>query len=287
MTATILEGKIFSKQIRDKVKQDVSVFKERYQSDPGLAVIIVGENPASQVYVANKHKACEEVGIYSEVIRMPENITKEILLGKIAELNGNPAIHGILLQLPLPTHLKDHEGEFLMAIDPDKDVDGFHPINVGRLAVGEEHLVPCTPYGCIKMMELAGIEIAGKKAVVVGRSTIVGKPMAHLLLARNATVTICHSRTQDLAAVTREADILVVAIGKPHFVTKDMVKPGAVVIDVGINRIAEKKLVGDVDFEGVKEVAGAITPVPGGVGLLTISMLLHNTLKAAEILHSV
>lgn len=282
MAAKVLEGKIYSEQIREKVKQEVVTLKERYQIVPGLAVIIVGENPASKVYVANKHKACEEAGFYSEVIRMPEAASKEELLQKINELNESPHIHGILLQLPLPAHLKSSESDFLTAIHPDKDVDGFHPINVGKLAIGEEHLVPCTPYGCIKMLELAGIEIAGKKAVIIGRSNIVGKPMAHLLLDRNATVTVCHSHTQDLAAVTKEADILVVAIGKPHFVTKDMVKPGATVIDVGINRIAEKKLVGDVAFEGVKEVAGNITPVPGGVGLLTISMLLHNTVKAAK-----
>ncbi|WP_177505207.1 bifunctional methylenetetrahydrofolate dehydrogenase/methenyltetrahydrofolate cyclohydrolase FolD [Anaerosinus sp.] len=283
MTAKILEGKVFATQIKEEVKCDVESLKAEYGVTPGLAVIIVGENPASKVYVANKHRSCGEVGIYSAVIEMPEDTTKEQLLKKIDELNKDEKIHGILVQLPLPAHISADEAEILDFIHPDKDVDGFHPINVGKLSVGQEHLVPCTPLGCIKMMELAGIEIKGKNAVVIGRSNIVGKPMFNLLLSRHATVTVCHSHTKNLAEVTRLADILVVAIGKPNFVTADMVKPGAVVIDVGINRIAPKKLVGDVDFESVKEVAGAITPVPGGVGLLTIAMLMHNTVKAARI----
>lgn len=283
MSVQILEGKIFAAKIKDAVKQDVVAFKEKFNVVPGLAVIIVGENPASKVYVANKHRSCGEVGIYSEVIEMPGDSTKEMLLDKIDELNKSSKIHGILVQLPLPEPMKADEAEILDFICPDKDVDGFHPINVGKLSVGQEHLVPCTPLGCIRMLELAGIEIAGKRAVIIGRSNIVGKPMFNLLLARNATVTICHSRTKNLADITREADLLIVAIGKPNFVTADMVKAGAVVIDVGINRIAPKKLVGDVDFEQVKEVAAAITPVPGGVGLLTIAMLMHNTLKAANI----
>ncbi|WIW71365.1 bifunctional methylenetetrahydrofolate dehydrogenase/methenyltetrahydrofolate cyclohydrolase FolD [Anaerosinus gibii] len=283
MTAKILEGKVFATQIKEEVKCDVESLKAEYGVTPGLAVIIVGENPASKVYVANKHRSCGEVGIYSAVIEMPEDTTKEQLLKKIDELNKDEKIHGILVQLPLPAHISADEAEILDFIHPDKDVDGFHPINVGKLSVGQEHLVPCTPLGCIKMMELAGIEIKGKNAVVIGRSNIVGKPMFNLLLSRHATVTVCHSRTKNLAEITRLADILVVAIGKPNFVTADMVKPGAVVIDVGINRIAPKKLVGDVDFESVKEVAGAITPVPGGVGLLTIAMLMHNTVKAARI----
>lgn len=283
MTAKILEGKVFATQIKEEVKCDVESLKAEYGVTPGLAVIIVGENPASKVYVANKHRSCGEVGIYSTVIEMPEDTTKEQLLKKIDELNKDEKIHGILVQLPLPAHISADEAEILDFIHPDKDVDGFHPINVGKLSVGQEHLVPCTPLGCIKMMELAGIEIKGKNAVVIGRSNIVGKPMFNLLLSRHATVTVCHSRTKNLAEITRLADILVVAIGKPNFVTADMVKPGAVVIDVGINRIAPKKLVGDVDFESVKEVAGAITPVPGGVGLLTIAMLMHNTVKAARI----
>lgn len=284
MTARLLEGKAFATAIKDQARNDAIELKERYGVTPGLAVIIVGEDAASQVYVANKHKACEETGIYSEVIRLPEDTEKADLLAKISELNGRSDIHGILLQLPLPQKLKADEDEFLYAISPDKDVDGFHPVNVGRLGIGQEHLVPCTPYGCIKMLELAGIEIAGKRAVIIGRSNIVGKPMAQLLLARNATVTICHSRTQNLPGVTREADILVVAIGKAKFLTADMVKPGATVIDVGINRLADRKLVGDVDFAAVSEVAGAITPVPGGVGLLTIAVLLGNTVTAARAL---
>lgn len=283
MTARILEGKVFAAKIKEDVKNDIAKLQEEFGVTPGLAVIIVGENPASKVYVANKHRSCGEVGMYSEVLEMPEASTKEQLLAKIDELNKNKNIHGILVQLPLPKHISADEAEILDFIDPDKDVDGFHPINVGKLSVGQEHLVPCTPLGCIKMLELAGIDIAGKNAVIIGRSNIVGKPMFNLLLSRNATVTVCHSRTKDLASVTKEADILVVAIGKPNFVTADMVKSGAVVIDVGINRIASKKLVGDVDFEHVKEVAGAITPVPGGVGLLTIAMLMHNTVKAARI----
>ncbi len=283
MTAQLLEGKVFASQIKEAVKIDVEKLQSEYGVRPGLAVIIVGENPASKVYVASKHRSCGEVGMYSEVIEMPENTTKEELLNKIDELNKNAKIHGILVQLPLPAHISADEAEILDFIHPDKDVDGFHPINVGKLSIGQEHLVPCTPLGCIKMLELAGIDIKGKNAVIIGRSNIVGKPMFNLLLARHATVTVCHSRTQDLASVTRQADILVVAIGKPNFVTADMVKPGAVVIDVGINRIAPKKLVGDVDFESVKEVAGAITPVPGGVGLLTIAMLMHNTVKAARL----
>lgn len=285
MSVRILEGKVFAAQIKQSVKVEVEKIKATQRMNPGLAVIIVGENPASKVYVANKHKACEELGIYSEVISLPESISKEELLAQIISLNENPAIHGILLQLPLPEALKNEEAELLKAIHPDKDVDGFHPVNVGKLAIGQEHLVPCTPAGCIKMLELANVEIAGKHAVIIGRSNIVGKPMANLLLARHATVTICHSRTANLPSITRQADILIVAIGKAHFVTADMVKPGAVVIDVGINRLPDKKLVGDVDFEQVKEVAGAITPVPGGVGLLTIAMLLSNTVKAAALLN--
>ena len=287
MSAKILEGKFFATEIKEVVRAEVKTLTEVHGITPGLAVIIVGENPASKVYVANKHKACIDIGIYSEVLQMPENVTKEQLLAQITLLNEKDGIDGILLQLPLPEHLKNDETEFLNAIHPDKDVDGFHPVNVGKLSVGHEHLVPCTPYGCIKMLELADISVAGKHAVVVGRSNIVGKPMANLLLTRHATVTICHSRTRDLPSITKQADILVVAIGKPKFITKEMVKPGAVVIDVGINRNADNKLVGDVDFEQVKEVAGAITPVPGGVGLLTIAMLLSNTVKAVKARHNI
>lgn len=284
MSVQILDGKVFAGKIKQEIGHKIEKLRESGIT-PGLAVVIVGDNPASQVYVSHKHKACIELGIYSEVIRLPATINKADLLYRIQQLNDNSQIHGILVQLPLPDHIKADEKEILNAIDPNKDVDGFHPLNVGRLVTGEEHLVPCTPYGCIKMLELAGIPIAGKHAVIVGRSNIVGKPMLHLLLARNATVTICHSHTKNLGEITREADIVVAAIGKPRFITKEMVKPGAIVIDVGINRSDEGKLVGDVDFTGVSEIAGAITPVPGGVGLLTIATLLHNTVKAAELAH--
>lgn len=282
MTARILRGKEFSDAIRAEAKEQASALKAKYGVMPGLAVILVGSDPASQVYVRNKDKACQQVGIYSKMVNLPEDTTKETLVQTIEELNTDPTIHGILVQLPLPGALHTEEREILERIDPHKDVDGFHPVNVGKLVMGEEALVPCTPSGCIKMLELAGIPLEGKRAVVIGRSNIVGKPMASLLLAHNATVTVCHSRTQNLAEVTREADILVAAIGKPHFVTADMIKPGATVIDVGINRIAPKKLVGDVDFEAAQEVAGAITPVPGGVGLLTVAMLMHNVVQAAQ-----
>ena len=283
MTSRLLEGKVFATQIKADAKKKVEALQAEYKVTPGLAVVIVGENAASKVYVANKHKACVELGIYSEVIEMPNDTTKDMLLDKIDELNANDKIHGILVQLPLPTQIQVNEAEILNRIDPLKDVDGFHPVNAGKLATGQEQLVPCTPLGCIRMLELAGIDIEGKQAVIIGRSNIVGKPMFHLLLSRNATVTVCHSRTKDLAQITRQADILVAAIGKPAFITADMVKPGAVIIDVGINRIAPKKLVGDVDFSAVAEVASAITPVPGGVGLLTIAMLMQNTVTAARL----
>ncbi len=282
MSARILEGKVFAQQFKEAAGKRAEAFRQKYGTAPGLAVIIVGENPASQVYVRNKHKSCEELGIRSDVIRMPEHATKEELLAKIDELNADRAIHGILVQLPLPDAIHAQEEEILNRIDPAKDVDGFHPVNVGRLVTGSQGLVPCTPAGCIRMLELADIPMDGKRAVIIGRSNIVGKPMLHLLMAKHATVTVCHSHTQNLPEITREADILVAAIGKPKFVTADMVKPGATVIDVGINRIAPKKLVGDVDFEAVKEVAGAITPVPGGVGLLTVAMLMQNVVEAAE-----
>lgn len=282
MAARILEGKEFAARFRAEAKERAAALREKTGVTPGLGAIIVGANPASKVYVCNKNKACAELGIYSEVIEMPGNTTKEELLAQIDALNASEKIHGILVQLPLPAAIAKDGNEIVNRISPAKDVDGFHPINVGRLVMGEEALVPCTPHGCLRMLELAGIEMDGKRAVIIGRSNIVGKPMLHLLLARHATVTICHSHTKDLAAVTREADILVAAIGRPHFVTADMVKKGATVIDVGINRIAPKKLVGDVDFAHVKEVAGAITPVPGGVGLLTVAMLMENVVQAAE-----
>ena len=282
MAARILEGRGFAARFRADAKERAAALREKTGVTPGLAVIIVGADPASKVYVRNKNKACAELGIYSEVIEMPGNTTKEALLAQIDALNASEKIHGILVQLPLPAAIAKDGHEIVNRISPAKDVDGFHPVNVGRLVTGEEALVPCTPHGCLRMLELAGIEMDGKRAVIIGRSNIVGKPLLHLLLARHATVTICHSHTKDLAAVTREADILVAAIGRPHFVTADMVKKGATVIDVGINRIAPKKLVGDVDFAHVKEVAGAITPVPGGVGLLTVAMLMENVVQAAE-----
>ncbi len=283
METTLLSGKIFASQLKAEAKEKVEAIRAKYGVTPGLAVIIVGDNPASKVYVANKEKGCHETGIYSEVIRMPEETTKEELLSEIDRLNHDDKIHGILVQLPLSKQIQAEEEEILEAIDPKKDVDGFHPINVGNLSIGKDALVPCTPHGCIRMLEMAGIPIAGKHAVIIGRSNIVGKPMAQLLLSRNATVTVCHSRTANLAEITRQADILVAAVGRPYFVTADMVKEGAVVIDVGINRLENKKLVGDVDFANVEPIAGAITPVPGGVGLLTIAMLMQNTVFAAEL----
>ncbi|MDY5330414.1 MAG: bifunctional methylenetetrahydrofolate dehydrogenase/methenyltetrahydrofolate cyclohydrolase FolD [Anaerovibrio sp.] len=283
MTARLLEGKVFAAKLREEAGKKAQELKAKYGITPGLAVIIVGENPASQVYVRNKHKACTELGFYSEGVELPATTTREELLAEIQRLNNDEKIHGILVQLPLPKELQPYESEVLEAINPLKDVDGFHPVNVGRLVTGQKALVPCTPHGCLRMLELAEIPVEGANAVIIGRSNIVGKPMFHLLLGKNATVTICHSRTKNLAEITRQADILVAAVGKAGFVTADMVKPGAAVIDVGINRIAPKKLVGDVDFEAVKEVAGAITPVPGGVGLLTIAMLMQNTVEAARL----
>lgn len=283
MTARLLEGKVFAAKLKEEAGKKAQELKAKYGTTPGLAVIIVGENPASQVYVRNKHKACTELGFYSEGVELPATTTREELLVEIQRLNNDEKIHGILVQLPLPKELQPYESEVLEAINPLKDVDGFHPVNVGRLVTGQKALVPCTPHGCLRMLELAEIPVEGANAVIIGRSNIVGKPMLHLLLGKNATVTICHSRTKNLAEITRQADILVAAVGKAGFVTADMVKPGAAVIDVGINRIAPKKLVGDVDFEAVKEVAGAITPVPGGVGLLTIAMLMQNTVEAARL----
>ncbi len=280
MAAQLLNGNEIAAKLTAEVKQAAAVFAAARGYRPGLTVVIVGEDPASKVYVGRKHKACGEVGMASEVVRLPAEVSEAELLARIDALNADAAVHGILVQLPLPRHINTEK--VLERIRPDKDVDGFHPINVGNLCVGKETLVPCTPYGIIRMLEISGIPVEGKRAVIIGRSNIVGKPMAMLLLTRSATVTVCHSRTRDLAAVAREGDILVAAVGKPEFVTRDMVKPGAVVIDVGINRVGDK-LVGDVKFAEVAEVAGYITPVPGGVGPLTIAMLLHNTLKAAEL----
>ena len=279
--ARILSGKEFAARIKEDAARGVAELKAAGVL-PRLAVIIVGSAPASEVYVRNKQRTCEELGIRSDHIALPAETTKEELLACIEELNVDPEVHGILVQLPLPAQIAEDEEEILSHIDPRKDVDGFHPVNVGHLVLGAPGLRPCTPAGCIRMLDYAGIPIEGAHAVIIGRSNIVGKPMAHLLLERNATVTICHSRTQNLAAIARTADILVAAVGRPHFVTADMVKEGATVIDVGINRIAPKKLVGDVDFDAAAAVAGAITPVPGGVGLLTVAMLMENVVQAAK-----
>ncbi|MDA8144430.1 MAG: bifunctional methylenetetrahydrofolate dehydrogenase/methenyltetrahydrofolate cyclohydrolase FolD [Thermaerobacter sp.] len=282
MAAKILDGKATAESLRQEQAQRVAALQARGIT-PGLAVVLVGENPASQTYVRNKERACQAVGIYSEVHRLPQSTSQQELLGLIARLNADPKIHGVLVQLPLPEKLD--EEQVILAIRPDKDVDGFHPENAGKLLLGQEAFIPCTPRGILVLLERAGIPVAGREVVVVGRSNIVGKPAGLLLLAQNATVSVCHSRTANLAEHTRRADILVVAVGKPGFITADMVRPGAVVVDVGINRVGDR-LVGDVDFEGVSQVAGWITPVPGGVGPMTISMLLENTLEAAERLAS-
>ncbi len=284
MTATIISGKVLSEQIREEIAQDVAAFKGETGVTPCLAAVLVGDDPGSQVYVRNKQKACEKAGIASQLHRPSADISTEELLKLIDRLNHDPAVHGILVQSPPPKQID--ERRILEAIDPMKDVDAFHPDNVGRIVQGRPRFMPCTPYGIQQMLLRNNIPIAGANVVVVGRSDIVGKPMAILLMQKgqggDATVTVCHSRTRDLASVTRSADILIVAIGKAKFITADMVKPGAVVIDVGMNRL-ETGLVGDVDFEAVKEVAGQITPVPGGVGLLTVTMLLRNTLTAARL----
>nr|WP_122013529.1 bifunctional methylenetetrahydrofolate dehydrogenase/methenyltetrahydrofolate cyclohydrolase FolD [Maliibacterium massiliense] len=280
MAATILDGKAIAQRTREQLALRVADFRAQHGYAPGLVVILVGEDPASQVYVRNKHRACQEVGMRSIVETLAETTTQEALLAMVARYNADADIHGILVQMPLPRHID--EKAVINAISPQKDVDGFHPMSAGALMVGEQGFVPCTPRGVITLIEQAGVDIAGKHAVVVGRSNIVGKPVAMLLLQRHATVTICHSRTQDLGSITRQADILVAAVGRPQMIRGDMIKPGAVVIDVGINRVpGSKKLYGDVAFDEAVEVAGAITPVPGGVGPMTIAMLLHNTLDAA------
>jgi len=279
MTAQIIDGNALAQELRQSFKARVETLAARGQR-PGLAVILVGEDAASQVYVRNKVNACQAIGMHSEKITYDAAVDPEIVLKRIAELNADPAIHGILVQLPLPKHFD--EEAVLEAIAVDKDVDGFHAENVGALAQGNPRFIPCTPYGVMKMFEKGNVDIAGKEAVIIGRSNIVGKPMALLLINAGATVTVCNSRTRDLAGHTRRADILVAAVGKPRFVSADMVKPGAVVIDVGINRLPDGKLCGDVDFAGCLEVAGQITPVPGGVGPMTITMLLANTIEAAE-----
>lgn len=276
--AKLLMGKEVSKRIKDNLKIEAENLKKQ-GINPGLAVIIVGEDPASQVYVRNKERACEECGIYSEKYALPEETTQEELLKLIEELNNKNNISGILVQLPVPKHID--EETIINAINPKKDVDAFHPINVGKIMVGNYDFVPCTPAGVMELIDESGIDVCGKECVVVGRSNIVGKPQAMLLLHQNGTVTICHSKTKNLADKTRNADILIAAVGIPNFITGEMIKEGAVVIDVGINRLENKKLCGDVEFESAEKVAGAITPVPGGVGPMTIAMLMKNTIKAA------
>ena len=279
MTAELIDGVALSKKLRADVAVRAAALRA-HGVVPGLAVVLVGDNPASQVYVRNKVKACEDSGLHSVLERYPATLAETELLGRIDALNRDPAIHGILVQLPLPAHIDAHK--VIEAISPEKDVDGFHVVSAGALMVGQPGFWPCTPYGCMKMLESIGYDLHGKHAVVIGRSNIVGKPMALMLLQKNATVTVCHSATADLKAITRQADVIVAAVGKINLLTADMVKPGAVVLDVGMNRNAQGKLCGDVDFDGVKEVAGYITPVPGGVGPMTITMLLVNTLEAAE-----
>ena len=280
MPAQIIDGKALALRLREGIAQEVGALGKDTGITPGLAAVLVGDDPASAVYVRNKKIACEKAGLYPQEHRLPASTTQEVLLALVSQLNADPKIHGILVQLPLPSHVESKE--ILQAVSPEKDVDGFHPVNVGRLVEGNPVFVPCTPKGVIHMIDSTGEEIAGKRAVVIGRSNIVGKPVAMLLLHRHATVTVCHSRTKDLPAVVGEADIVIAAIGKPLFVTSEMVKSGAIVIDVGINRLADGKLVGDVDFDRVKERASWLTPVPGGVGPMTIAMLLQNTLESAK-----
>ena len=278
--AKIIDGKAISAQIRNEIKAETEEFAAKNGFRPGLAVIIVGDDAASQVYVRNKRRACEEVGFYSEAYELPASTTQEELNALVDRLNADDKIHGILCQLPLPKHLD--ENQVILRIDPKKDVDAFHPYNVGKIMIGDYSFLPCTPAGVMALLERSGIDVTGKECVVVGRSNIVGKPQAMLLLQKNGTVTICHSRTKNLSEVCRRADILVAAIGKADFFTGDMVKDGAVVIDVGMNRRADGKLTGDVDFATVEPKASYITPVPGGVGPMTITMLMQNTLTAAK-----
>jgi methylenetetrahydrofolate dehydrogenase (NADP+)/methenyltetrahydrofolate cyclohydrolase len=277
--STIIDGKAIAATLREQIAADSEKLKKTGVT-PGLAVVLVGDDPASRVYVSMKEKACEQTGIFSDEHKLPAETSEAQLLALIDELNRDTRIDGILVQLPLPKQID--EAKVLEAISPRKDVDGFHPYNVGRLATGNPLFQPCTPYGVMKMLEFTGVDLAGKKVVVVGRSNIVGKPVALMCLAQHATVTICHSRTANLAAEVRSADVVIAAVGRPEMIKGDWIKPGAVVIDVGVNRVGEKKLVGDVDFEGAKAVASAITPVPGGVGPMTITMLLYNTVESAK-----
>jgi methylenetetrahydrofolate dehydrogenase (NADP+)/methenyltetrahydrofolate cyclohydrolase len=279
MTAQLIDGNALSQQLRANVSARVAALKNKGIT-PGLAVVLVGDNPASQVYVRNKVKACEDTGMHSLLERYDASMSEADLLARVDALNRDPQIHGILVQLPLPAHIDAQK--VIEAISPDKDVDGFHIASAGALMTGMQGFWPCTPYGCMKMLESIGFDLRGKHAVVIGRSNIVGKPMAMMLLQQDATVTVCHSRTANLKALTLQADVIVAAVGKRNVLTADMVKPGAVVLDVGMNRNDEDKLCGDVDFAGVKEVASHITPVPGGVGPMTITMLMVNTLESAE-----
>lgn len=279
--ATIISGKVVSAEVREKIKKETAELIESAGIHPGLAVILVGNDPASQVYVRNKQLACEEMGFNAFEYKLSENTTQEQLLDLISVLNKDPKVHGILVQLPLPDHLD--EKSVLYSIVPEKDVDAFHPLNVGKIMIGSYSFLPCTPAGVMELLDWAGVEIAGKNCVVIGRSNIVGKPMSMLLLHRSGTVTICHSKTKNLKEVCSQADILVAAVGRPKFVTADMVKEGAVVIDVGINRDENNKLCGDVDYAEVEPKASFITPVPGGVGPMTITMLMKNTLRAAKL----
>jgi len=280
MAAKIIDGKSLAAQVRHSLKAAIAALAARGVR-PGLAAILAGNDPASRVYVRNKARACDDAGVRSEIHELPENVSESVLLERIARLNADRAVHGVLVQLPLPRHLDAHR--VLDAISPAKDVDGFHAVNLGALVQGRPGFVPGTPAGVMRLIEHAGVDLAGRPAVIVGRSNIVGKPLALLLLQRDATVTICHSRTRDLAAVAREAEVLIAAVGRPRLITASMVKPGACVVDVGINRLADGKLAGDVDFDAVKEIAGSITPVPGGVGPMTIAMLISNTVRAAEL----
>ena len=289
MTAKIIDGKQIAAQMRAELKQQVEELKQRAVT-PGLGVILVGDDPASISYVTAKQRACEEMGIYSDDNRLPADTSQKDLIALVNKMNADPKIHGILVQLPLPKHI--NETDVLLAIDPEKDVDGFHPINIGKMVAGQKSFLPCTPHGVVQLLLQSGVKTEGAEVVIVGRSNIVGKPLANMLIQKtptaNATVTVCHTKTKDLAAHTRRADILIAAVGRPNTITADMVKQGAVVIDVGVNRVEDAtrkrgyRLVGDVDFEAVKEKASLITPVPGGVGPMTITMLLHNTVESAK-----
>ncbi len=279
--AQIIDGKLISAKVKERIAKEVLDIKKEHDIEIGLAVVIVGDNPASRIYVNNKKKACAECNIESYEYALPESTTEEELLDLVLKLNENKRVHGILVQLPLPKHI--NEKVIINAINPDKDVDAFHPVNVGKIMIGDFSFLPCTPAGVMELIASTGVEIAGKECVVVGRSNIVGKPMAMLLLHQSGTVTICHSKTKDLKEVCQRADILVAAVGVPNLITGDMVKEGAVVIDVGMNRLPDGKLCGDVEFETAKEKASYITPVPGGVGPMTIAMLMQNTLTAAKL----